>query len=92
MKEAEKLEETETLEEAERLKEKLEEKPEKKVTEKEKHKEKKERIRKGKLRDQVSSSSTCPHEFGYLGTLPKSASIPDECLGCPEIIECLAQK
>lgn len=33
--------------------------------------------------------SACSYYFGYLRTLPKSASLPDECLGCPKIIKCL---
>ena len=31
----------------------------------------------------------CSHSFGYLSSLPRNASIPGECLGCPQIIECL---
>ena len=30
----------------------------------------------------------CNHQFGYLRTLPKNASIPDECLSCNRIVEC----
>jgi hypothetical protein len=30
----------------------------------------------------------CKHKFGYLQTLPRSATIPDECLNCHKIIEC----
>jgi hypothetical protein len=30
----------------------------------------------------------CKHQLGYLQTLPKNASIPDECFGCGRIIEC----
>lgn len=30
----------------------------------------------------------CKHQFGYLRTLRKDASIPEECLGCDRIIEC----
>ncbi|UCB61383.1 MAG: hypothetical protein JSW72_04870 [Candidatus Bathyarchaeota archaeon] len=30
----------------------------------------------------------CQHRLGYLQTLPKDASIPNECLGCDRIIEC----
>jgi len=30
----------------------------------------------------------CKYRFGYLRTLPKDASIPDECLSCNRIIEC----
>jgi len=31
----------------------------------------------------------CPHKFGHLGSLPKNTPIPDECFGCPQILECL---
>lgn len=31
----------------------------------------------------------CSHHFGYVKTLPKNTSIPDECLWCPWIVECL---
>lgn len=30
----------------------------------------------------------CPHSFGHLGNLPKDASIPNECLTCPRVMEC----
>jgi len=30
----------------------------------------------------------CRYQFGYLRTLPRDASIPDECLSCDRIIEC----
>jgi hypothetical protein len=33
----------------------------------------------------------CYHDFGYLRTIPKKASIPNECLGCPKIVECLTR-
>jgi hypothetical protein len=36
--------------------------------------------------------SGCSHYFGYLGTLPKNAALPDECLECPNIIKCLTRK
>lgn len=36
-----------------------------------------------------SNFEGCQHKFGYLRTLPKSTPIPDECFGCPEILECL---
>jgi len=35
------------------------------------------------------SQSTCLHHFGYLRSLPKSSSLPDECLGCPKVVKCL---
>jgi len=35
------------------------------------------------------TGSACSHYFGYLRTLPKNSALPDECLGCPKIINCL---
>jgi hypothetical protein len=35
------------------------------------------------------SEKECAHQFGYLYALPKNTSIPNECLGCPKIVECL---
>lgn len=32
----------------------------------------------------------CVHEYGYLGTSWKNKPIPDECFGCPKLIECVA--
>lgn len=31
----------------------------------------------------------CSYKFGYLRSLPKNTPIPDECFGCPKIIQCL---
>lgn len=38
-----------------------------------------------------SNKRDCLHQFGYLRTLPKNAPIPDECFGCPKIVECLVK-
>jgi hypothetical protein len=35
-------------------------------------------------------SSACPHHFGYLKEHPKNTPIPNECLTCTKIMECLA--
>jgi len=32
----------------------------------------------------------CKFELGYLKKLPKNKPIPDECCGCPKILECIA--
>jgi len=32
----------------------------------------------------------CPHYFGYLGGHPKNTPIPNECLTCTKIMECLS--
>lgn len=36
----------------------------------------------------IETPPECKYQFGYLRTLPKDASIPDECLGCHKIVEC----
>jgi len=33
----------------------------------------------------------CPHYFGYLGEHPKNTPIPNECLTCTKIMECLSK-
>jgi hypothetical protein len=32
----------------------------------------------------------CPFKFGYLKSLLKNKPIPEECFGCPQILECTA--
>jgi len=36
----------------------------------------------------VEKEVDCKHHLGYLRTLPRRAHIPEECLGCHQIIEC----
>jgi hypothetical protein len=31
----------------------------------------------------------CSHYLGYLATLPKGTSFPEECFGCRKVIQCL---
>ena len=38
---------------------------------------------------QATQSSGCPHHFGYLKQHPKKTPIPNECLTCTKIMECL---
>jgi len=33
-------------------------------------------------------SSRCSQQFGYLRSLPKNASVPQECLTCKKMLEC----
>jgi hypothetical protein len=33
--------------------------------------------------------STCAYHFGFLRSLPKNSRLPDKCLGCQKIVECL---
>ena len=37
-----------------------------------------------------ADSAKCPHGFGYLKNRDKDTSIPDECLSCPRMLECLS--
>ncbi len=34
----------------------------------------------------------CLHHFGYLKSLPENASLPDECLTCPKLMQCFIKK
>ena len=36
----------------------------------------------------TEAAQECKYKFGYLRTLPRDASIPDECLSCDKIIDC----
>jgi len=38
------------------------------------------------------SQRKCSHFFGYVKTLPKNTPIPDECLWCPSIVDCLSHE
>lgn len=43
------------------------------------------------LKPLESPSKACPHYYGYLKTLPKDVAIPDECLACLRMVECISQ-
>jgi len=34
----------------------------------------------------------CPHHLGYLHSYPSNKPIPNECMGCSEVIECVDKK
>ena len=34
------------------------------------------------------SPAKCAHFFGFLNSIPKDMSIPDECLICPKVLQC----
>jgi hypothetical protein len=40
----------------------------------------------------VPSFRDCSHFFGFVKSLPKNTPIPDECLGCPWIVQCLTHE
>ncbi len=35
--------------------------------------------------------SRCPHHFGYLASRAKDAPIPQECLTCPKVLDCMTK-
>jgi hypothetical protein len=40
---------------------------------------------------EAKDNAECNHFFGYLKTRPKDVSIPDECLTCNKMIDCLVR-
>lgn len=38
----------------------------------------------------AEASGSCPHGLGYLKTRSKDQAIPDGCLTCPRILQCMA--
>ncbi|MGD8565908.1 MAG: hypothetical protein PVF96_06135 [Candidatus Bathyarchaeota archaeon] len=71
--------------------EKEQEKEQEKEKEKEQEKEKTGwKIIRSK-KPEKKPSSVCLHYFGYLNTVPKNTSLPDNCLGCSRIMQCLAK-
>jgi len=41
-------------------------------------------------RNELPRLVECSHHFGYLKSLPKGSSIPDECFACANLIQCSA--
>ncbi len=48
--------------------------------------------KRAEAKSSVESQRKCSHFFGYVKTLPKNTPIPDECLWCPSIVDCLSHK
>jgi len=44
-----------------------------------------------RTKDSEASEGKCAHFFGFLKKRPKNMPIPDECLTCSRMIECLTQ-
>jgi len=54
-----------------------------------------ESLKKGKVGAQKDSGKpalavNCPHQLGYLKTRSKNEAVPDSCLICPRILQCMA--
>ena len=41
------------------------------------------------IEEEGTAPGGCPHQFGYLKKRPKNASIPESCLTCQRMIQCL---
>jgi len=41
------------------------------------------------LEKEEKGPSECPHHFGYLANRPKDVPIPQDCLTCPKIVDCM---
>jgi DNA-directed RNA polymerase subunit RPC12/RpoP len=42
------------------------------------------------VEDTVEENVVCAHNFGYLKRRPKNTPIPEECLTCSKMIECMS--
>ncbi|UCC58399.1 MAG: hypothetical protein JSW14_00250 [Candidatus Bathyarchaeum sp.] len=42
-----------------------------------------------RLQEKERKTSDCPQDFGYLANRPKDAPIPQECLFCPKMVDCM---
>ena len=40
-------------------------------------------------KDKENVTSGCSHSYGYLAVRPKNSAIPQECLCCLQVIDCL---
>ncbi len=58
-------------------------------SEKEEDEEKKEEPAAKPPEEKGKGPSGCPHHFGYLASRAKGTPIPQECLICPKIMECM---
>jgi hypothetical protein len=60
-----------------------------KIQEKEENKEASPSRDLGKVGTMHEENAKCQHFLGYLKKRPKDASIPDQCLTCTKMVECL---
>jgi len=42
-------------------------------------------------KEEAAPSVSCSHGFGYLNNRPKESGIPDECLTCVRILQCMTR-
>ena len=41
------------------------------------------------IEKEENNQTKCLHYFGYLSKLPKNSSIPEDCLLCSKVVECI---
>jgi DNA-directed RNA polymerase subunit RPC12/RpoP len=46
------------------------------------------RIRPTEYPKVFESPAKCVHYFGFLNTIPKGITVPEECLVCPKVLQC----
>ena len=51
--------------------------------------QKKEELQVRRLEEKEKDPVDCPHNFGYLGSRAEGTPIPQECLICPRIVDCM---
>jgi len=44
------------------------------------------------IQQPCSETPRCPHDFGYLSQRPRGTEIPEECMMCDKIMDCILFK
>ena len=52
--------------------------------------EEEEKVQEREVEDKMEETVACAHHLGYLKRRPKNTSIPEECLTCAKMIDCMA--
>ena len=42
-----------------------------------------------RLEEKLQPGFDCTHHFGYLKNLSRNTPVPNECFGCPKVMQCL---
>jgi hypothetical protein len=49
-----------------------------------------EKVQEREVEDKMEEAVTCAHHLGYLKRRPKNTPIPEECLTCAKMIDCMS--
>jgi DNA-directed RNA polymerase subunit RPC12/RpoP len=52
--------------------------------------EEEEKFQEREVEDKIEETVACAHHLGYLKRRPKNTPIPEECLTCPKMIDCMS--